>query len=419
MNATATPTTAAVKPRSEELRDRADAVLMPNYGRRDCTLVRGRGALAYDADGREYLDFVQGIAVNNLGHCHPAIVEAIQRQAETLIHCANGVLIEPQIELAELLCQASGMTKAFFANSGAEVTEGAIKLTRLWARKRGHTDRTTIITFTGSFHGRTYGAMSATYSKKVREGFEPFAPGFRFAEYNSLEDVDAKWDDSVCGVILETIQGEGGVRPSTIPFLLGLRERCTARGACLIVDEVQCGMSRSGKPFAFQYAGITPDVVPVAKALGGGVPIGALLAHGEFADVFHKGSHGTTFGGNPLACAAGVAACRELFRPELLQSVGELGCHLWGRLEAIARRHPHLCDHVRGKGLMQGLVLKVNALDLPPVGRRHGILVNATAETVVRVLPPLIVTREQIDLFTERLEAALVEYANTLDGKTK
>ena len=222
----------------QHLKERAERVLMPNYGSRDTTLVRGEGCWAWDADGKQYLDFLSGIAVNNLGHCHPAVVEAIRDQAARLIHTSNGVLIEPQIELAELLCRDLGMDKAMFANSGAEVTEGAIKLARLWANEKFGSYKHKIMVFTGSFHGRTYGAMSATWSPKVRAGYEPFVPGFVFAEFNDLADVDAKWNDCVGAVMLETVQGEGGVRPATPEFLKGLRERCTARGAAFICDEV-------------------------------------------------------------------------------------------------------------------------------------------------------------------------------------
>ncbi|HNM47330.1 MAG TPA: aminotransferase class III-fold pyridoxal phosphate-dependent enzyme, partial [Candidatus Sumerlaeota bacterium] len=254
---------------------------MPNYGSRDVCMVRGEGARVWDADDKSYLDFVSGIAVNNLGHCHPAVVKAIQDQAAKLIHTSNGVLLEPQIELAELLCRETGMTKAMFGNSGCEVTEGAIKLSRIWGREGFKESKHKIMVFTGSFHGRTYGAMSATYSPKVRKGFDPFVPGFIFAEFNNIADVDAKWEDDICCVMLETIQGEGGVRPATTEFLQGLQKRCRERKAVFICDEVQCGMGRTGKRMAYMHAGVTPDVIPIAKALGGGFPIGGLLARGE------------------------------------------------------------------------------------------------------------------------------------------
>lgn len=394
-----------------DLRVRGEKFLMPNYGTREVALVRGKGCRAWDADGNEYLDFLSGIGVNNLGHCHPAVVEAIQQQAETLIHCTNGVLIQPQVDLAELLCTELGMDKAMFSNSGAEATEGAIKLVRYWSHKKYGGKRQKIMVFNGSFHGRTYGAMSATASKKVREGFEPLATGFVFANYNDIADVDAKWDDEICAVMLETVQGEGGVTPAEKDFLVALRERCTARGAALVCDEVQCGMARTGKRMAYQWAGVQPDVVPLAKALGGGFPIGALLARGEFADVFTKGSHGTTFGGSPLACAAALAATRVLFDEKLLEEVRRKGCRLWGGLEKIRAAHPTMIQKIRGLGMMQGLVLDREATSIVPIARRHGLIVNVTALNVVRLLPPLILSDDEMDEGLAKLSAAFDEFA--------
>lgn len=398
-------------PTSQLLREKAETFLMSNYGARDTALVRGRGVRAWDAEGREYLDFLSGIGVNNLGHCHPAVVEAIQRQAETLIHCSNGMLIEPQVELAELLAGELGMGKAMFANSGAEVTEAAIKLARLWGKEGFHEDKHQIMVFAGSFHGRTFGSMSATASAKVRKGFDPLVPGFVFAGFNDIDDVDAKWNDNICAVMIETVQGEGGVRPANPEFLRQLRRRCTDRRAALVCDEVQCGMGRSGRRMACQHAGIEPDIVPLAKALGGGVPIGALLARGEFADVFTKGRHGTTFGGNPLCCAAAVAATRVIFQEDFLGEVTRKAGRLRGMLEEMARDFPGLCDHVRGLGFMLGLVLRQSAMDVPPLARRRGLIINATAENVVRLLPPLIASDEDIDEAVAKLRATLEELA--------
>lgn len=390
-------------------KERAERVLMPNYGSRDTALVRGKGCWAYDADDTEYLDFLSGIAVNNLGHCHPAVVEAIQEQAAKLMHVANGVLIDTQIELAELLCRDLQMDGAFFGNSGAEVTEGAMKLARLWANEKFGPHKHKIMVFNGSFHGRTYGAMSATFSPKVRAGFDPLVPGFVFAEYNNIDDVDEKWDDDVCCVMLETVQGEGGVRPATPEFLKALRQRCTERGAAFICDEVQCGMGRSGRRMAYQLADVQPDILPIAKALGGGFPMGALLARGEFAQVFTKGRHGTTFGGSPLACAAGLASTRVIFNEAFLAEVGRKACKLWGMLDQIVKDMPELCDHVRGVGLMQGLVMKTNVMNFPALGRKHGLLTNATAETVIRILPPLIISDEEMEEGVKRLRAAIAD----------
>ncbi len=396
--------------RTAELKERAERFLVPAYGERPIATVRGKGSRSWDADGKEYLDFLSGIGVNSLGHCHPSIVEAIQRQAETLIHTSNGVMIEPQIELAELLCTELGMDKAFFANSGAEVTEGAIKLARLWSRNKFGTGRHTLMVFYGGFHGRSYGALSATDSGNVQEGFEPVVPGFVFCNYNDLEDVDSKWDDSVCGVLVETVQGNGGIVPATAEFLQGLRSRCTERNAALICDEVQCGVGRTGKRMAWQWAGIEPDIAPVAKALGGGFPIGALLTRGEFNDVFTKGRHGTTFGGNPLACAAALASTRVIFNDEFLGEVGKLGCYLWGKLEEIVKEFPEVCEKVRGVGLMQAIVLKEPALPIARIALKNGLIVNAISGNILRILPPLNTTREEIDEAAEKLTAAFREH---------
>lgn len=400
--------------RTQKLMARAEEFLMPNYGVRDTALVRGSGVRAWDAEGNEYLDFLAGIGVNSLGHCYPPIVEAIQKQAATLMHTSNGVLIGPQVDLGEKICRELFMDKALFVNSGAEATEAAMKLVRYWGKQQGGESRYKIMVFKGSFHGRTMGAISATWSPKCRDGFEPFLPGYVFAEYNNLEDVDAKWDDDVCAVMLETVQGEGGLRPATKEFLQGLRKRCDQRNAALICDEIQCGMGRTGKRMAYMYAGIQPDLLALAKGLGGGFPIGCLVARGKFADVFTPGKHGTTFGGNPLACAAALAACNTIFDDEFLAEVADKACFLWGGLDKIVAALPNLCEEVRGLGLMQGIALKASALPIPKLARQYGLIVNATAGTVVRALPPLIITKEEISEGLEKLLATLQAYEKSL-----
>ncbi len=402
------PTTATTM---QSLAERAQNVLMPNYGQRSIAIVRGQGSRCWDADGKEYLDFLSGIAVNNLGHNHPAVVEAIHKQVDALCHCSNAFLIEPQIELAERLTAATGLAKAFFGNSGTEMTEAALKLARRWSLETKGAGNDTVIAFENSFHGRTYGSMSATWSKKVRTGFGPLLPGFAFAKFNDLDSVDEVWTDQVCAVLVETVQGEGGVNPATEEFLKGLRERCTARGALLIVDEIQCGMSRTGRPMAYQHYGIEPDLVPVAKAVGGGLPLGALLARAEYADVLDLGSHGSTFGGNPVACAAGKAVCDILFQDDFLRSVGEKACKFWGKLEELKAEFPDLVESVRGKGLMLGLVLKVPGADAIPITRKNGLLFNCTAERVLRFVPPLTISDADIEEAAEKLRVSLKEFA--------
>ncbi|MCB2153429.1 aspartate aminotransferase family protein [bacterium] len=397
---------------NSDLAQRAAHVLMGNYGERNLAIVRGEGARCWDADGNEYLDFLAGIAVNNVGHSHPAVVEAIARQAKEMIHCSNAFLIEPQIRLAERLTEATGMERAFFCNSGTEATEAAIKTARIWARNTRGTGHHKVIAFEGSFHGRTLGSMSATWSKKVREGFDPLTPGFEFAKLNDLESVDKVWSDEVGGVLVETIQGEGGIHPCTQEFLEGLRERCTERGAALIVDEVQCGMSRSGRIMAYQHLDIEPDIVPIAKAIGGGLPLGALLVKDEYGQHLAKGTHGSTFGGNPVACAAGLAVCDVLFEDSLLRQVGEMGCYFWGKLEELKSEFPDLIEGVRGKGLMLGLIMKKPSMDMVAIGRRHGMLFNCTADRVIRFLPPLIITRDDIDEAVVKLRSSLTDFSS-------
>ncbi|MBX3728148.1 MAG: acetylornithine/succinylornithine family transaminase [Candidatus Sumerlaeia bacterium] len=395
---------------NSQLSDLARGACLPNYGARDVAMVRGAGSRVWDADGREYLDFLAGIGVNNVGHCHPAVTAAIAAQAGALIHCSNLYLIEPQVRLADRLCRQSGMSRAFFGNSGTEVTEAAMKLARRRARDVRGPGHDTIIAFASSFHGRTYGSMSATWNPKVREGFGPLVPGIRFATVNDLESVDAVWGDDVCGVLVETVQGEGGIHPATADFLRGLRTRCDAADALLVFDEIQCGMGRCGYGFAYQGAGVAPDVVLAAKALGGGLPLGALLVGEKAVDVLQPGSHGSTFGGNPVACAAGLAVCDVVFDPSFLTEVGEKGCHFWGRLGAIQRDMPDLVDTIRGLGLMIGMVLTRPGADVVALARRRGLLINCTADRVLRFLPPLTTTREELDEGADRLRAALEEF---------
>lgn len=395
---------------AKDLAELADKYLMPNYGSRATAIVEGEGTWCRDAEGREYLDFLGGIAVNNVGHRHPAVVEAIRLQSEKLLHCSNAFLIEPQIRLAERLCRQTRLARALFANSGTEATEAGIKLARRWSENTHGPGHATVIAFRSSFHGRTYGAMSATWSPKVRKGFGPLVPGIRFADLNDLASVEAVWDDDVCAVLVETVQGEGGVIPCERDFLVGLRELCTERGALLISDEIQCGMGRTGYAMAYQSAEIEPDVLLIAKALGGGLPLGAVLAGPKVCDTLQPGSHGSTFGGNPVACAAGLAVCDIVFDADFLADVGRKGCAWWGILAAIQADFPELVEGIRGLGLMQGMVLKVAGADLPIIGRKHGLLFNCTADRVLRFLPPLTVTDEEMHEAGNRLRAAFEEF---------
>ena len=390
--------------------ERAGRVFMTNYGPREITMSRGEGVRLWDSEGKEYLDFLGGIAVCSLGHCPPVVVKAIQEQAARLLHTSNFFLIEPQIELAEKLVETTGLDKCLFVNTGAESTEAAIKLARLYANKTyGDGKRPTVLTCTGSFHGRTYGAMSATASPRVRAGFAPLAPGFDFVEFNDVDDLRKKVDDTVCAILFETVQGEGGVRPVSQAFLSAARELADAKDLCLIVDEVQCGFSRSGHYFAWQgYEGVQPDVVPLAKAMGGGVPIGAILARGKWAEVFQPGNHGTTFGGNPLVTAAALAVCNELLTPKMLEHVQTISAYLKERLQDLASRHS-VIDEIRGVGLMLGAQLNQPGPEVYKACLRRGLIINCTAQTVLRFVPPLIITKEDCDRAISILDEALGE----------
>lgn len=387
--------------------------LMPNYGVRDTMMVRGLGSRCWDSEGRVYLDFLGGIAVNNVGHGHPEVLEAIHAQVDQLIHCSNSFLVQPQIDLAEKLTAETGLEKVFFANSGTEITEAAIKLSRRWAENTKGQSHYTILCVEGSFHGRTLGSMSATWSPKVREHFGPLPAGIRFVKFNDLASVDAAWGDDVCAVLLETVQGEGGVRPCSREFLQGLQERCNARKALLVIDEIQCGIGRTGYAFAYQWAGIKPDVVLCAKAIGGGLPLGAMMAKAEIAEHLNQGSHGSTFGGNPVSCAAGIAVLDIIFDEDFLAEVRKKGEHFWAGLCAMKQEFPGLIEEVRGPGLMVGMQLSCDGMKIPIIGRKHGILFNCTAVSTLRFLPPLNTPMELIDEALEKIRQTLREFQET------
>lgn len=402
------PVPAAIVP--SPLAARAQKVLMSNYGVREIAIVRGSGCKVWDDQGREYLDFLGGIAVCSLGHCPPAVVKAIQAQSEKLLHISNFFLIEPQVKLAELLVKATGLDKCFICNTGTEAVEAALKITRLYANKNfTHGKRHTYLACTGSFHGRTYGALSVTHSEKCRKGFDPFLPEARFVEFNNPDDLCRKMDDSVAAIILETVQGEGGVRPASQKFLSTARQLADRFGAALILDEVQCGFSRTGHYFAWQgYEGIQPDIVTLAKAMGAGVAVGALVARGKWANVLEPGNHGTTFGGNPLATAAAVAACEELLTPQMLKHVEQIGAHFKSRLDKMAARRP-VVKEVRAAGMMFGVELNQPGAEVYKACLRRGLIVNCTAQTVMRIVPPLIATKPDCDRAADILEAAIEE----------
>ena len=390
------------------LKAAAAQYLMNTYGERAICLVRGKGPQVWDSEGRRYLDFLAGISVNNLGHCHPAIVRAIREQSEILIHCSNLYMIKPQIDLARTLVERSFADKCFFANSGTEANEGAIKLARLYSRNKYGEGRYEIISMKQSFHGRTMGALSATGQARVQDGFEPLLEGFRFADFNNIDSVKALICDKTCAIILEPVQGEGGVIPATKEFMKDIRSLCDHQDLVLILDEIQCGLGRIGANFAYEYYQIIPDVVTLAKSLGGGVPIGALLARAPFSDVFGPGKHAHTFGGNPISTAAALAYVTELFDKNIASQAAETGSYLLSQLRKLADKYGFIRE-ARGVGLMLALVLDHPAENLYKRCMTKGLLVNCTCEKVIRLLPPLIITRADCDEAIGILDSALSE----------
>jgi len=378
------------------------------YARQPVAFVRGRGAELWDADGKRYLDFFAGLAVNNLGHCHPAVVEAVTAQAATLLHASNVYHTLPAGELCALLCRHSFAERVFLANSGAEANEAAMKLARRWGSQQGG-GRFEILATTGSFHGRTFATLTATGQEKHHTGFLPLLPGVRLVPYGDLAAMEAAVRDETVAIMVEPIQGEGGVVVPPPDYLAGLRALTERRDVLLILDEIQCGLGRTGRLFAHEHAGVTPDIMTLAKALGGGLPIGAMCATERVAAAFTPGAHGSTFGGNPVACAAAIAAVKALAEPALLEHVRTVGQHLRSRLEALVGRHG--IQQVRGMGLMLGAVLERPGAAVVDRCREAGLLVNCTAERVLRFLPPLVITRAQVDEGFAVLERALAARA--------
>jgi acetylornithine aminotransferase len=385
---------------------RADRVIMKTYGRYPIVPVRGEGCRLWDADGKMYLDFLAGVAVNNLGHCHPKVVAALQEQAARLIHCSNYYHIPSQVELAELLCGRSFADRAFFCNSGAEANEAAIKLARKYSRETFGPERFAIITAAESFHGRTMATVSATGQEKVQRFFDPLLHGFLHVPFNDAAAIAAAVTPQTCAVMLEPIQGEGGVNVPAPGYLREVREICDHHGLLLILDEVQTGLGRTGRLFAHEHFGIEPDIMTLAKALAGGAPIGAMLARDKFAEAFSPGTHGSTFGGNPLMTAAALAAVNALFDEGLLERAQTMGAYLVRRLEELQVRHP-VVEAVRGIGLMVGMKLTIPGGDLVKQGHARGLLLNVTHDTVLRFVPPLVVSEAEIDAMTAILDELL------------
>lgn len=392
-----------------ECMERAEQVLMHTYNRYKLVVDHGDGVYLYDTDGKKYLDFSAGIAVFALGYGCKAYNDALKAQIDKVLHTSNYYYNEPAVLAAEQLVKASGMDRVFFTNSGTEAVEGAIKLARRYYYDRHGVADSEIIAAEHSFHGRSMGALSVTGTKKYREPFEPLIGGTVFAEYNNLEDFASKMNEKTAAVIVETVQGEGGIYPATEEFLLGLRKLCTEKGILLILDEIQCGMGRTGTMYAYEQYGIKPDIMTTAKALGCGVPVGAFAAIEEVAKALVPGDHGTTYGGNPFVTAAVNAVFTIMEEQNVLENVKTAGAYLWEKLEQLMATYPEKIQAHRGKGLMQGIVLSVPVQSVIAKAIEKGLILISAGSNVIRFLPPLVVSCEQIDEMIEKLSKCLEE----------
>lgn len=372
-------------------------------------LVKGEGTRVWDENGKEYLDFVGGLAVNALGHCHPEVIEAAREQMNKLVHTSNLYYTESQVMLAKSLIENSCADKVFFSNSGAEANEAAFKAVRKYSKEQFGPERHEIITAFNSFHGRTLATLSATGQEKFHKGFEPLPPGFSYADFNELDSFAQKITSNTCAVMVEPVQGEGGVYVASKEFLKGLRKLCDDNNLLLIFDEVQCGMGRTGKLFAYEHYDIEPDVLTLAKALGGGFPIGAMLCREEVASALSPGTHASTFGGNPVVCAAAVKVMEEMLGEGFLSGVEEKGSYFAQKLRGLQGQFPQLITELRGMGLIMGLQMTSGAQQIQKLCSNRGLLVNALGDSVLRFLPPLIVNREEIDEAYSILEDAVKE----------
>jgi acetylornithine aminotransferase/acetylornithine/N-succinyldiaminopimelate aminotransferase len=411
-------------------RARADEArhLMNTYKRPPIVFTRGRGCRVYDSTGREYLDFLAGIAVNALGHAHPRLVRTIRREAGRAIHTSNLFHNPFQGPLAKMLAKWSGLDRVFFTNSGTEAIDGTLKLARAYANAKASAGgsgnssgvsgrKTRILALENSFHGRTFGAVSITYPAKYREPFAPLVPGAEFVRFNDVADLERKFDDSVCALVVETIQGEGGIFPVSQVFWQCARELATQHDAALIADEIQCGLGRTGRHFAYQAFGSLPDVVAVAKPLAGGLPLGAFIANEKFAAAFTPGMHGTTFGGGPLVCAAALEFLTVVEEEKLLTNIRERGTELRAGIEKLAGKFDFI-RQVRGEGLMLGVDLSVDGAPFIAEALRSGLIMNCTHEHILRLLPAFIIKRRDVAEFLVNFEAVLARTAESL-GKSR
>ena len=395
----------------EQIYQKDQADYLPVFARYKIVLDHGDGVYVYDTHGKKYLDYLGGIAVNVLGHAYPALVKAVAEQAGKMIHCSNLYYTQTQADAAAKLVKLSGLGKVFFGNSGAEANEGAIKLARKYAHQQDP-EKSQIITALHSFHGRTIATLTATGQPHYHEGFGPLPGGFDYVPFNDIAALEKLMSDKTAAVMLEPIQGEGGVHVPDMDYLKKVRALCDKYQALLIFDEIQCGMGRSGKFFAYEQFGVQPDIVTLAKGLAGGVPIGAFIATDEAAAAFHAGDHGSTFGGNPLACAAANVVLDTIMEKHLLDNVNEVGGYLKGQLEKLQQKSPTLITEVRGMGLILGMQLTRPGREIVNDCLEYGLIINCTAGDVLRFVPPLIITRAHVDELCSVLDKVLAKYAD-------
>ena len=395
---------------SQHLMNTADKVMAKTYKRFPIVITKGKGCSLWDAEGKKYIDFVSGIAVCNLGHAHPRVSEALSKQADILLHVSNLYYTEPQVELASLLTENSFADRVFFCNSGAEANEAAIKLARKYFKDKGEGDRYRIITMEKSFHGRTMATLSATGQDKIRKGFEPILEGFDYIPFNDIDAMRKSINSSTCAVLLEPIQGEGGVRCPDPDYLKAVRRLCDEKRILLIFDEIQTGMGRTGKLFAYEHFGIEPDIMTLAKALANGLPIGAMLASEEVAQAFGPGAHASTFGGTPIITAASIQVVKVLLEEKLFHHCAKIGAYFKERLQDLKAKHESIVD-VRGMGLLLGMKLKIEGDTIVNSCMEKGFLINCIQGNILRFIPPLIVEKEEIDALLVCLDEIFLNLA--------
>ena len=388
-----------------EVIENGDKYLYGNHVRMPLSIERGEGAYVFDKDGNKYLDFIGGIAVNGLGHCHPAIVKCLEERTHTILHCSNYFYNEPAVQTAKLIVENSCFDKVLFANSGAEANEGQIKLARKYAKDHGHPERFVVITMKNSFHGRTLATCTATGQYAVHRYFEPLPSGFRYAEFNNLQSVKDIMDEYVCAILTEPVQGEGGVRPASQEFLQGLRDLCDEKGILLMFDEVQTGWGRTGDIMAYMTYGVKPDMVSMAKAIGGGMPIGAMCTSTKIAAAFTPGAHGSTYAANPVCCAAALAEIDEILDNKLYENAKEVGAYFMEELKALP-----CVKEIRGRGLLIGVEFnKPIAFEVKHRAFENKLLITAVRDSIIRIAPPLIVKKEHCDEAVKLLIKSVTE----------